>query len=277
MTIHVFLCLIVLLYPTYATAEKATFPFDHSEWGQFLKKFVNEKGEVDYRSALKEPALLEAYLEKLKSIPAEGFEEWPREERIAILVNAFNAGAVKLILKHYPLQSFLDIPGVWDQPVVSIGTSERTQKPQTCSLNRLQNGVLRRGFRDEKILFALSTAAKGSPRLAREAYVGPRLEGQLYLATRTFANDETRNQITPGKKKIVLSRLFQWYGGDFLLNWGNFPEDERWNPEEMAVLSFFAHYLDDPKRVEFLKEGKYKVKYEVFDWRLNDSHRQASS
>ena len=269
-TIGILLCLAVLFCPSRAVAEQAFVPFDHSKWDRFLKKFVNEKGGVNYRAAQKEPGLLETYLEKLKSIPADDFKEWPREERVAVLVNAFNAGVTKLILKHYPLQNFLDIPGAWDQPAVQIGTSDKAPVPQAYSLNQLQNGILRGGFRDEKILFALSTAAKGSPPLAREAYVGPRVEGQLYLATRAFVNDETKNQIVPGKEQVVLSRLFKWYGGDFLLNWGDFSPDEKWNPQEMAVLSFFAHYLEDPKKVEFLKEGKYKVKYEVFDWRLND-------
>lgn len=264
----VFYFLVFISTPVHA--EEVSLPFDHSEWDQFLKKFVNEKGEVNYRAALKERRLLRVYLKKLRSIPAEDFNRWPREERVAIFVNAFNAGVIQLILKHYPVQSFLDIPGAWDQPVVRIGTSKKWPPSKAYSLNQLQNGILRRQFRDEKIVFALSTGAKGSPRLRQEAYVGPRLEGQLYTATREFVNDETRNQIVPGNKKIVLSRLFKWYGNDFLLNWGNFPEEEKWDPQEMAVLSFFAHYLEDPKKVEFLKEGKYKVKYDVFDWRLND-------
>ena len=257
-------------------AEKASFSFDHSEWDQFLKKFVNEKGEVDYRSALKEKNLVEAYLEKLKPIPTDVFKEFPREERLAIFINAYNAAVVKLILDHYPLKSIMDIPGVWDQPAVQIATSSKTMIPDSYSLNGLQNKLLRRVFRDEKIFFALSSGAKGSPPLRPEAYVGSRLEGQLYLATRAFANDEKRNQILPGQKKIVLSRLFKWYGDDFLLNWGNFPQESRWNPEEMAVLSFFAHYLEDPKKVEYLKEGQYKVKYDTFNWQLNDRSRQAS-
>lgn len=265
-----FFCILSLLLTPSVMGKETFVPFDHSEWDQFLKKFVNEKGEVDYRGALKERNLLQAYLEKIKSIPTKTLKEWPREERLAIFINAYNTAVVKLILDHYPLKSMMDIPGVWDQPVVSIGTSSETSTPNFYSLNELQNEFLRRTFRDEKILFALSWGAKGSPPLRQEAYEGPRLEGQLYLVTRAFVNDEAENQITPGQKKIVLSRLFKWYGKDFLLNWGNFPEEEKWNPEEMAVLSFFAHYLENPKKVEFLREGKYKVKYEVFDWRLND-------
>lgn len=233
---------------------------------------MNEKGEVNYSAAQKDPALLDAYFEKLKTVPPHSFKDWPREEKIAVLINAYNAGVIKLILAHYPPKTIMNIPGFWDQQVIEFGGGESlsSQEEKTIySLNQIENGYLRDMFRDEKILFALSKGARGSPRLRQEAYTGPHLEGQLYLATREFANDQTKNQIEVGKKKIILSRLFKWYGGDFLINWGDFPEGNRWDPQEMAVLSFFAHYLEDPKKVQFLKEETYKVKYETFDWRLN--------
>ena len=277
-----------LVFPLPAQAEEITSgPFDHSLWDQFLKKFGNEKGEVNYGAAQKDPQLLDSYLKKLKSFSTFALAGWSREERIAIWINAFNAGVIKSVLENYPIKSIMDIPGGWDQAVVQVGRAprkkrriedpaslqkqaERHDASFTHSLNEIQNVFLRRTFRDEKILFALSQGAKGSARLRQEAYTGPRLEGQLFLAVREFVNDPSKNQIEPGKKKIVLSRLLHWYAPDFLINWGNFPGEFKWKPEEMAVLSFFAHYLEDSKKVEFLRDADYKVKYDVFDWRLND-------
>lgn len=265
----------ILLLTGTAQAGTVSGPaFDHSEWDQFLKKFVNELGEVDYLSAGSDSGLLDAYLEKLKSIPSDAFPGWPREEKMAVLINAYNAGAVKLVLDHYPLKGLTDIPGVWDQTSVVIGN--KRGKPGYLSLNQIQK-TLRTSFRDEKVLFAITSAARGSPRLMREAYTGPKLEGQLYLAARQFVNDGEKNRIEPGEKKIVLSRLFQWYGSDFLLNWSNFPEEVKWKPQEMAALSFLAHTLEDPKKVEFLKEAEYKVKYHVFDWSLNGPSPEKTS
>jgi hypothetical protein len=274
----------ILFFAAPAHAKEISLIFDHSEWDQFLKKFVNEKGEVDYRSAKKEPELLNAYVEKLKSFSTREFKAWPREEKMAVYINAFNAGVIKLVLKHYPLKTILDISGVWDEGVIQIGVSPRKKMErespkvaETHSLNLLENTFLRSRFRDEKVLFALSRGARGSPRLRQEAYVGPRLEGQLYLVTREFVNNGIKNRIEPGEKKIVLSRLFKWYAADFLLNWGDLPEPDRWKPEELAVLSFLAHYLEDPKKVGYLRDANYKVKYEVFDWSLNDWDRSKES
>lgn len=271
MSFPLFLLFFIVFSPVsrFALAE-TPFSFDHSEWDQFLKEFVNEKGEVNYRAAKEKPAHLENYLQKLKSIPETEFNQWPREERIALFINAYNAGLIQTILKHYPVKNVMAIPGIWEEHSIQMTLPPLSDKPRAYSLNQIQKEVLIQQFRDEKILFALGNAAKGSPSLQREAFVGPRLEGQLYLATRKFVNDPARNRISTASKKIILSRIFQWYGGDFLLNWGNYPEEERWKPQERAVLSFFAHYLEDSKKVEFLKEGEYKVKYDSFDWRLND-------
>lgn len=272
--IPAFLCLFLFLLSAPAQADEALAPFHHSEWEQFLKKYVNEKGEVNYRAAKREPALLNAYFEKLKGIPKDTLQGWSREEKIATFINAYNASVVQMILAHYPLKTITEIPGVWDLATLQVST-DNILKGWTAggkySLNQIQKDVLLGLFRDEKILFALSSGTKGSPRLRQEAYQGPKLEGQLYLAAREFVNDASKNQIEAGQKKIILSRLFKWHAEDLLMNWGNFPEEKaHWKPEEMAVLNFLAHSLDDPKKAEFLQEGKYKVTYSAFDWALNE-------
>ena len=266
---RLFLCLLLLLGAASAQGKTTTSvpSFDHSEWNQFLQKFVNAEGEVDYQSAFKDRTLLVRYLRKLHAISPQEFKKWPREERLALFINAFNAGVVKSILRRYPVKTVLDIPGFWDNGIVLIASKARGN---TYSLNLILEQILRRQFRDEKALFALVYGAKGSPRLRREAYDGRRLEGQLYLAVKEFVNDGTKNEIKVGEKKLVLSRLFKWYGKDLLLNWGNFVEEVKWDPEEMAALSLVVHYLEDPAKVKYMKESEYKVKYALFDWRLND-------
>lgn len=250
-----------------------SLPLDHSEWDRFLKKFVNEKGEVNYPEARKDPSLLDAYLDKIKKIPVKEMDEWPREERLALILNTYNAGIIKLVLKYYPFQTVMTIPGFWDDPGVPLGSysGEAGEEPRMLSLNTLENAYLRQTFRDEKILFAFTKAARGSPPLRREAFSGPRVEGQLYEMTQQFVNDPVRNRLEPGAKKIVLPKIFQWYGEDFLVNWSDFPGEVKWNPQEMAILSFFVHYLDDPGKIEYLKTARFKIKYDVFDWTLNEA------
>ena len=223
---------------------------------------VNEKGEVDYLKAKEASALLQVYFRKLRKIPAGLSWDWPREEKMAVLINGYNAGVIKLILDHDPVKSVNDIAGFWDLPVVPVGRN-------FYSLNQAQDDVLLRQFRDEKVIFALTSGIRSSPALRREAYTGPKLEGQLYLAVRDFVNARPENRIELGGKKVTLSRLFKWRARHFLMNWGDSPGESKWNPSERAALSFIAHFLEDPKKVEYLREGDFKVKYVPYDWRLN--------
>lgn len=241
--------------------------FDHSAWDQFLKEYVHEDGRLDYQAAKEHPELLDRYLRQLASI--DGFDlrdHWPREERLALWLNAYHAGLVRIVLDHYPVKSIQDIPGVWDSD--RIGVAGRFY-----SLNDIRSRHLIGYFRDEKIHAALACGAVSCPRLRQEAYVGPRVEGQLHLATREFVNDPARNRILSGQKKIELSRIFKWYGGDFQLDFGRIENDRGLSPSEYAVLSFVAHYLEDSEKIRHLEEGDYKLRYLPFDWALNDGAR----
>ncbi len=240
-------------------------PFDHSRWDQFLSRFVNEEGEVDYKAAKAAPALLTQYLEQLGSIsPADFKKNWPREERLALFMNAYNAGCIAAILQHYPVKTIQSIPGIWDLQFIKIAG-------RGYSLNQIRTQHLLQVFRDEKIHTALACPAKSCPRLIQEAYTGPRVEGQLFLAARRFVNDSRWTQILPEAGKVRISKIYQWYGNDFNLDFGAPADNERgFSPAEYAVLSFIAHYLDDPEKTKFLEEGDFKVKYLDFDWTLNE-------
>ncbi len=64
---------------------------------------------------------------------------------------------------------------------------------------------------DYRIHFALNCGAKSCPPIA--FYSLDRLEQQLEMATLSFLEGETG--IFPDKKEIHITRLFQWYNGDF--------------------------------------------------------------
>jgi hypothetical protein len=239
-------------------------PFDHSAWDQFLKKYVNADGQFNYAAAQKDPALLTQYLDQIGKLSDENVNQyWPREERLALWLNLYHAGIVKSIVEHYPLKSIQDIPGVWQIGVVRM-------KNHSFSLEDIQRRQLMEIFRDEKIHAALACSAKSCPQFPREAFTGPRVEGQLFLAAREFVNNPDFNQIMPGEKNVHLSRIFKWYTKDFNLDFGSSDNPNQFNREDMAILSFIAYYLDDPAKVEYLEEAHYKIKYLSFDWALSE-------
>ena len=64
---------------------------------------------------------------------------------------------------------------------------------------------------DYRLHFALNCGAESCPPIA--FYSAEKIDQQLDWATRSFLESET--DVDPEKKEIHISRLFQWYKGDF--------------------------------------------------------------
>ena len=253
-----FLFLLLLFPSVFAYADV----IDHSAWNGLLQKFVRQ-GLVDYQGLLGRRDQLEAYLNSLGEVSVDELGELAREERIAFWINLYNASVVRMILEAYPIEEVNQIPAAFEvRTVRALG--------DFFSLSELKEEVLRKGFRDERILIALISGRMDSPPLLNEAYSGDRLEAQLDRAAHEFVEDETRNQIKSGSKKVFLSPLFREFGKDFMLNFSSQGSAPGFSETETAVVSFFLHHLSDPEKRLSLDSGRYKIKYLPENPRLND-------
>lgn len=235
---------------------------DHQEWDEFLKAHVRS-GLADYKRMLQDRATLDQYLARMAEVPLETLGEASREERIAFWINLYNASVIRTILDAYPVGGIDDIPAVWDIRTVHVIR-------EYLSLADLRDHVLREGFREERVLTAISSARMDSPALYPEAFRGGSLEEQLDRAARAFVEDEAKNRIVPEEKTVFLSPVFREFGGDFVLNFGTREPAKGLTKEETAVIGFFLHHLRDPKKRIFLDGGRYQVKYLPEDPRLNE-------
>ena len=186
----------------------ATATFDHSRLDALLRAHVDAEGLVDYAALGRESAALDAYLASLASAP---FEELGRDEKLALLIDAYNAFTLRLILDHRPVASIKDIPSGkrWDD-------RRWTLAGETLSLNQIEHERIRPRFREPRIHFALVCAARSCPPLRAEAYVGQRLEAQLADQTRRVHSDERWVRFDPASGTLQLTKLYDWYGSDFL-------------------------------------------------------------
>ena len=79
-------------------AERPDGPrFDHAEWSALVGKHVREGGFVDYPGFALDASTLDDYLARLA---AAEFDALGRREKLALLINAYNAFTVRLILDH---------------------------------------------------------------------------------------------------------------------------------------------------------------------------------
>jgi hypothetical protein len=236
----------VELAETYAGARGGEV-FDHSGYDELVAEHVNADGFVDYAGLAGHAAKLDAYIDSLATVTLDNLG---RDEHLALLINAYNAFTLRLILDHLPVQSIRDIPAKerWDgERWVLAG--------ETYSLNQIEHELVRPNFREPRIHFALVCASIGCPPLRSEAYTGDRLEQQLEDQTRFTHGNERWLRYERGNATIELTALYQWYAGDF---------------EQVAgsVLEYAARY-DDDLATDLAAGHSPAIRYLNYDWSLN--------
>jgi uncharacterized membrane protein YdjX (TVP38/TMEM64 family) len=227
--------------------EKPGPKIDHGVFDTLLRKHVDEQGRVDYVGLKQHAAQLDAYIATLGTAPVA---ELGRNERLALLINAYNAFTLRLILDHAPLKSIKDIPAEqrWDAKRWLLGG-------ETVSLTQIEHEMIRPNFREPRIHFALVCAAKGCPPLRNEAFTAEKLDEQLESQTRYVHSHAAWFQFDPKQNVLKLTSLYKWYGDDFRQVSGSVP-------------AFAAQYSDELKRA--LDAGQpVREEFMDYDWSLN--------
>jgi hypothetical protein len=184
-------------------SEVTLVGIDHSIWDELLKKNVSATGKVNYKGFKADKKELENYLSLLKSNSPSS--NWSRNEKLAYWINVYNAFTVKLIVDNYPLKSITDLDKPWDKKLIEIDG-------KSYSLGEVENNILRK-MGESRIHFAINCASFSCPQLLNEAFTADKLETQLRDVTKSFLNDQTKNDLTDGHLKV--SKLFEWYAADF--------------------------------------------------------------
>ncbi len=191
------------------------FDHQHAGWTRLLERHVEVDGgvgSVDYDGLAAERPALERYLAALSSVTPDEFAAFSADERLAFLINAYNAFTVQLVLDHQPIDSIKDIGGwfrsPWKRRFFELLGGER-------HLDDVEHGMIRPWFQEPRIHFAVNCAAVSCPPLQPEAYVADRLDTQLERATRRFLRDARRTRFDGSRGRLELSAVMDWYRDDF--------------------------------------------------------------
>jgi len=225
--------------------------FDHSALDTLLKKHVDANGWVDYAGIKADVRTLDEYLTAVETAP---LDKLGRSERLVFLLNAYNAFTIKLIVEHYPIDSIQDIPNAWDLVRWEAGG-------HTWSLNQIEHEQIRPAFVEPRIHFALVCAAVGCPPLRSEAFATERLEEQLEAQTAFVHNHASWFKFKRRKNRVGLTKLYQWYGGDFVQVSG-------------SVLKYAGDFNADLK-AQLDKGREPGIDWLSYDWSLNDKSNAA--
>ena len=261
----IFAFVLVLLFSSAAPAQTDA---GHTAWDGLLKKHVKwlpdgKQSRVDYAGFAKDRAELKKVLDGYSAVPRAEFDAWPQPQRMAFLINTYNAFTVELILTKYPdVKSIKDlgsfVQSAWKKKFFKLLGEERY-------LDWIEHEQLRPLYADPRVHAAVNCASIGCPALRNEAFTAAKLEAQLDDGMQRFMGDRTRNRVKDGKLEV--SNIFKWFKEDFEKGHKGFDKVE-------DVFAKYAPQLtDDAADQERLKARSLAVNFLDYDWSLNVTGR----
>lgn len=227
---------------------------DFTIWDELLQRYVDDLGRVNYRGWKAEGAdVLRVWLESLADVDlADGTDA---DARLALWLNAYNAIAISQVLEVYPIASIrpkvLGIPN-WLSFLDFFTRSNSIIGGKKYSLNQIEHAILRPEFAEPRIHFALVCASVGCPLLRRGAYFPESVRTQLEADASRFIHNPDKVRYDAEKKTLYLSKIFKWYGEDFVKAAG-------------SVAEYVGGYLGPEAAVG---DG-WAIVFLPYDWNLN--------
>jgi hypothetical protein len=258
------------LPPSAARSQSTGFDHGHAPWTTLLRKHVRlvrggRATQLAYAGVKADGAALKVYLDSLSAVTPAAFAGWTKAERQALLINAYNAFTVELILTRYPdLKSIKDLGNLLSSPwkpkwIALLGTQ--------VSLDDIEHAMLRKrgDYDDPRVHFAVNCASIGCPALREKAFVAARLDAQMEEQTLRFMSDGARNRYNAQRGRLELSKIFDWYGEDFRLGHRGIA----------SLPAFAARYADQladaPAAHERIRAASVDIAFADYDWALNDA------
>ncbi len=244
----------------------------HAALDSLLKKNVvwNAAGTtttVNYKGFAADKGELKTVLDQYAAVSKAEFDAMKRDEKMAFLINVYNAYTIDLILTKYPnLKSIKDIGNLLNKPwsikFVKLLGEEK-------SLDYVEHDVLRApgNYDEPRVHFLVNCASIGCPALRPEAITASKLEAQLEDSTKRFLRDRTRNRFNPQTGNLEVSKIFDWFKVDWTR--GVKSSGQGFASREAFFAKFADQLTDDKAGQQLIKDGKAPITHLDYDWNLN--------
>ena len=246
------------------TSNCLAFYHTHAQWQNILNQdLVVDKNasQFKYLEVLKKPDELKKYFKDVSAVELKDYNEWTDQQKLAFLLNAYNAFTVQLIVdglaKKPNLKSINDlgtlVTSPWKIKFFNI-------LGESSNLDHIEQELARHHFDEPAMHMAFNCASISYPNLSATAYVADQLDAQLEKAAREFLADKSKNQYSSEQKLLKLSSIFKWYGEDF-------EKSKKRGP----LNRFLADHMDlSSADKEIIRQGKAKIEFLDYNWALNN-------
>jgi hypothetical protein len=255
-------------------------PF-HDKCAGILTSFVDDDGMVDYKMLRRKRSELSKLLDEFAKLDRNEYSSWPKEDKIAFWINAYNIHKLKIIVDNYPIKSYRwlhVLPGWGPYSIQHIGKriggidkQKFMVMNEVFTLREIERRFFREKFDEPRVFFTLFRATLSSPPLRNEPYYGCKLDKQLDDQTKKFLSSRRAFKIDRKKQRVYLSPILQptWFGKEFSSKYATDKKFKEQQQATRAVLNFITNYVS-AQDISFLEVESYSVKYIRYDWRLND-------
>ncbi|NKB70107.1 MAG: DUF547 domain-containing protein [Candidatus Latescibacteria bacterium] len=245
-------------------ASQDPLPFSHASFDQLLQTYVDAEGRVDYLGLQAASGSLGGYLDSLASVsPTNQPDRFPGPaDELAYWINAYNAFVLWGVVQAYPVDSVKDIAllnGFFRRLTFRAGGQEMT-------LDHIENKIIRPLYQEPRIHFVVNCGAVSCPPLGRRAMSGEKLDEQLQQALEQVVRNSQFVRLDPSSGTLHLSKIFDWFGGDFI-DW--FPADQPHGPNGPTLVDYLLPYLPAATDQHLRQHPETAIVFDDYDWALN--------
>ena len=189
---------------------------DHAAFDALLSRRARNSRDgvvrVDYagwRGSTADRAALTRYVDGLSALDPLSLT---RPEQFAYWANLYNAATIRVVLDAWPVRSIREIrssllvAGPWKKTLVRVSGVD-------LSLDDIEHEILRKGWSDPRVHYAVNCASFSCPNLPLRAWRGEGLGPALDAAARAYVN-HSRGVAFNGSS-LTVSSIYKWYEADF--------------------------------------------------------------
>jgi hypothetical protein len=254
---------VILLFVCAGAFSVKAPEIDYSEYDRLTRQYVDERGLVDYKGLKSELAALKTFIDQISAVSPQSHPQQFKDsgEQLRYWMTAYNAWVMYIAASEYPNKSSLwNFLGLFRNRDIKLGG-----KPM--KLGDLEHKIIRAGYKDPRIHFYINCGASSCPALGRGMIPQFKTSDALDQSARRFINDVKNVKYDAADKRLYLSKIFDWFEGDFL----NYLKEKNSN-QTPHIAQYILLYLEGPSR-EALQNtplNELRVSYLSYNKGLNE-------
>jgi hypothetical protein len=253
----------VLLFACAARSGAYAQEVSYSEYDRLTRQYVDERGRVDYKGLKSELGALKTFIDQISAVSPQSHPQQFKDtgEQLRYWMTAYNAWVMYIAASEYPSKNSLwNFLGLFRNRDIKLGGKQ-------MKLGDLEHKIIRAGYKDPRIHFYINCGASGCPALGRGVIPQFKTSDALDQSARRFINDAKNVKYDAADKRLYLSKIFDWFEGDFL----NYLKEKNGN-QTPHIAQYILLYLDGPPREALQKTplNEIRVSYLSYDKSLNE-------